>query len=109
MKSPARTAHRKNNHFMRVIALGRLIYGMILLGAGVAVFNLLGKNLGAEMLRLINQWHLDAHLYYVHWLLQKVATVSNGLLLLLAMGNFLYSVLAFTEAVGLVFGKRWAY
>ena len=84
-----RTAHRKSNHFLRVIALGRLIYGLILLVTGVAVFNLLGKNLGAEMLRLINQWHLDAHLYYVHWWLQKISTVSHSLLLLLAIGNLL--------------------
>lgn len=99
----------KLNHFMRVIALGRLIYGLILLGAGLAIFNVIGKNLTSEMLRLIDHWHIDSHLYYLHWLLQKVSTVSQGLLILLAVGNFLYAALAFVEAAGLIFGKRWAY
>ena len=94
---------------MRLISLGRLVYGLILLGAGIAIFNLLGKNLSDEMLRLINQWHIDTHLHYIHWLLQKVSTVSQGLLVLLIIGNFLYAALAFLEAAGLVFGKRWAY
>jgi uncharacterized membrane protein (DUF2068 family) len=94
---------------MRLISLGRLIYGLILLGTGVAVFNLLGKNLGAEMLRLINQWHIGSYLYYVHWLVQKVSTVSQGMLILLAIGNFLYAALAFVESAGLILGKRWAY
>jgi uncharacterized membrane protein (DUF2068 family) len=61
------------------------------------------------MLRLINEWRIDEHLYYVHWLLQKVSTVSQGTLVLLAIGNLLYSALAFMEAAGLVLGKRWAY
>jgi uncharacterized membrane protein (DUF2068 family) len=70
---------------------------------------LLGKNIGVEMLRLINQWQINSHLYYVHWLLQKVSTVSQGMLVLLAVGNFLYAVLAFIEAGGLLLGKRWTY
>jgi uncharacterized membrane protein (DUF2068 family) len=109
MKPKAKPPRNKSNHFMRIIALGRLVYGLILLGAGFAIFNLLGKNLAAEMLRLLNQWHIEAHLYYVHWLLQKVSTVNQGWLVLFAIGNFLYSALAFIEAIGLVMGKRWAY
>ena len=109
MKSKVEPSRNTVNHFMRVIAVGRLLYGLILLAAGFAIFNLIGKNLAAEMLRLIDTWHIDSYLYYIHWLLQKVSTVSQGLLILLAVGNFLYSVLAFVEAAGLVLGKRWAY
>ncbi len=87
--------YRQSNHFMGVIALGRFIYCIVLLGIGPAVFNLIGKNLAVELLRLITNWHLDAHLYYVHWLLQKVAGVSHGLLFLLAIMNFFYAALAF--------------
>lgn len=109
MKSKAKSVGNKTNHFMRVISLGRLVYGLILFVTGVAVFNLLGKNLGVEMVRLINKWQIDSHLFYVHWLLQKVSTVSEELLVLLAVGNFLYAALAFIEAGGLIMGKRWAY
>jgi uncharacterized membrane protein (DUF2068 family) len=94
---------------MRVIAAGRLIYGLILFGAGLAIFDLIEKNLTAELLSLINRWHIDSHLYYVHWLLQKAPDLSHGLLVLLTVANFFYAGLAFIEAAGLWLGKRWAY
>ena len=94
---------------MRVIALGRFIYGLILLTAGVAIFNLLGKNVSAELSEWMTRWGIDAHLYYIHWLLQKAATVSQPLLLLLTCADFFYAVLAFVESAGLVLGKHWAY
>jgi uncharacterized membrane protein (DUF2068 family) len=109
LKSRAKTLQNKGNHFMRVIALGRFIYGLVLLVAGLAISNLLGKNLSAELLGLMSKCHIDTHLYYVHWLLQKVSTVSHNLLILLTVANFFYAALAFVESAGLKFGKRWAY
>jgi uncharacterized membrane protein (DUF2068 family) len=109
LKSELPSEHHRSNHFMRVIALGRLIYGIVLLGVGLAVFNVIGKNLAAGLLKLITRWHLDAHLYYVHWLLQKVAGLNHGLLVLLAVVNFFYAALAFAETGGLLLGRRWAY
>jgi uncharacterized membrane protein (DUF2068 family) len=94
---------------MRVIALGRFIYGVILLAAGFTIFNLLGKNLSAELLGLINKWQIDAHLYFIHWLLQTASTISQRLLILLTIADFFYAALAFLETAGLVIGKRWAY
>jgi uncharacterized membrane protein (DUF2068 family) len=99
----------KFSRFLRVITLGRLLYGLILLGAGLAIFKVIGKNPTSGMLRLIDQWHIDSHFYYIHWLLQKVSMLSRGLLSLLAVENFSYSVLAFVEAAALVLRKRWAY
>lgn len=94
---------------MRVIALGRFIYGLILAAAGVVIFNLLGKNLSAELSEWMTKWGLDAHVYYLHWLLQKASTVTQPLLLLLTGANFFYAVLAFVESAGLVLGRHWAY
>jgi uncharacterized membrane protein (DUF2068 family) len=95
--------------WMLLIAMGRLGYGIILLVVGVAIFNLIGKNLGSELSGLISRWHLDSHVYYVHWLLQKVSNVSPRLLMVLLAGNFIYAALAFIEAAGLGMGRRWAY
>jgi uncharacterized membrane protein (DUF2068 family) len=94
---------------MLLIAVGRLGYGIILLVVGVAIFNLIGKNLGSELSGLISRWHLGSHVYYVHWLLQKVSNVSPRLLMVLLAGNFIYAALAFIEAAGLGMGRRWAY
>jgi len=94
---------------MRVIALGRFIYGLILVAAGLAIFNLLGKNPSAELSEWMSKWHFDTHLYYVHWLLQKASTLSQPLLILLTVANFFYAALAFVESAGLTFGKHWAY
>ncbi len=101
--------YKRSNHFMRVIAVGRFIYGIVLLGLGLTIFNLIGKNLADELLALINKLHISSHLYYVHWLLQKVATVSTGFLILITIVNFFYAGLAFVESLGLAFGKRWCY
>jgi uncharacterized membrane protein (DUF2068 family) len=109
LKSKVKPLRDESNHFLRVIALGRFIYGSILLAAGLAISSLLGKNLSAELLRLMTKWHIDTHLYYVHWLFQKVSSVSHTLLILLAVANCFYAALAFIESAGLIFGKRWAY
>ena len=109
LKSKGNPLQAKSNHFMRVIAVGRLIYGLMLLVAGLTIFNLGGKNLSAELSRFLTKWHFDAHVHYIHWLLQKAATISPSLLFLLTVANFLYAALAFIESAGLIFGKRWAY
>jgi uncharacterized membrane protein (DUF2068 family) len=109
LTSKVEPLRKKSNHFMRVIAIGRFVYGLVLLAAGLAIFNLLGKNLSAELSGLLTKWHVDTHLYYVHWLLQKASTISPALLILLTVGNFLYAALAFIESAGLIFGMRWAY
>ena len=94
---------------MRVIALGRFLYGIVLLGLGLTIFNLIGKNLADELLALVNKLHISSHVYYVHWLLQKISTVSVGFLVLITVVNFFYAALAFVEALGLTLGKRWCY
>jgi uncharacterized membrane protein (DUF2068 family) len=109
LKSQSQHQQRPASRWMKVIAAGRFVYGAVLLAAGLTIFNLIGKNLAVEILNLIKACHLDTHVYYVHWLLQKVGSISHGLLVLLAVANFFYAALAFTEGTGLLFGKRWAY
>jgi len=94
---------------MLLISISRFIYGLVLLVAGIAIFNLIGKNLSSELSSLIQRWHLGGHVYYVHWLMQKTSTVSQTLLWILAVGNLFYAALAFVEAGGLAFTQRWAY
>jgi uncharacterized membrane protein (DUF2068 family) len=96
-------------HFMRVIAVGRFIYGLILLALGLTIFNLMGKNLAPDLLKLVQRLHIDSHLYYIHWLMQKISSVDHALLVLITIMNFFYALLAFVEALGLLFEKRWAY
>jgi hypothetical protein len=114
LKSELPAEPHRSNHFMRIIALGRLIYGIVLLGVGLAVFDLIGKNLTAEILKLITRWHIETHVYYVHWLLQKVSGINHGLLILLAFTNFfmprwlLLKPAAFSwESAGLIGWSFW--
>lgn len=94
---------------MMLIAISRLIYGLVLLAAGIAIFNLIGKDLSSGLSDILHRWHIGRHLYYVHWLMQKTATISQTLLWILTVGNFVYAGLAFIEAGGLAFAQRWAY
>jgi uncharacterized membrane protein (DUF2068 family) len=109
LKTTFQPQRRRGDAWMRLVAVGRFVYGLILLAVGLTTFNLIGKNLTTELSKLINRWHLDAHLVYVHWLMKKIPDVSHGLLVLLTVVTFFYAALAFTEGAGLVAGKRWAY
>jgi uncharacterized membrane protein (DUF2068 family) len=109
IKSNLQPQRHKGDGWMRLVAAGRFLYGFILLAVGLTIFNLIGKNLSAEFLKLIAKWHIDAHLFYVHWLLQKISTVNDGFLVLLTVGNFIYAALAFIEGAGLLCDKRWAF
>jgi uncharacterized membrane protein (DUF2068 family) len=109
LKSEVNPMEKGGGRWMLLIAMGRLGYGVILLMVGVAIFNLIGKNLDSELSGLISRWHLGSHIYYVHWLLQKASNVSPELLMVLMAGNFIYAALAFIEAAGLGMGRRWAY
>jgi uncharacterized membrane protein (DUF2068 family) len=109
LKSEVNPVEKSGGRWMLLIAMGRLGYGIILLLVGVAILNLIGKNLDSELSGLISRWHLGSHIYYVHWLLQKASNVSPELLMVLMAGNFIYAALAFIEAAGLAMGRRWAY
>jgi uncharacterized membrane protein (DUF2068 family) len=99
----------KSSHWMMLISFSRFIYGLVLLAAGIAIFNLIGKNLSSEVSSLVDHWNIGRHFYFVHWLMQKASIISEKLLWILAVGNFAYAALAFVEATGLAFGQRWAY
>jgi uncharacterized membrane protein (DUF2068 family) len=109
LKSKVPPQRRQDVGWTRLVAAARFMYGLILFAVGLTIFNLIGKNLSAEFLKLIAQWHIDSHLFYVHWLLQQISSVGDGLLVLLMVGNFFYAALAFIEGAGLLHGRRWAY
>src|ERR1700761_3988215 len=100
--------NRYRNKGSLLIAAGKFLYGVVLVMVGLSVFKLVGENLSAGLSRLINHWHIDAHLFYVNWLQNKVAHISNHQLVLLAVANFVYAALSFIEATGLAWQRRWA-
>ncbi|HEY4417237.1 MAG TPA: DUF2127 domain-containing protein [Verrucomicrobiae bacterium] len=108
LKPTALPSRPSRDHGSWLIAAGKFMYGLILVAAGLSIFNLIGKSLSAELWRLVNFWHIDSHLYYVNWLLHKAAQINDHQLWLLALANFVYATLSFIEAVGLARGKRWA-
>jgi uncharacterized membrane protein (DUF2068 family) len=109
LKTTFQPQRRRGDGWMRLVAVGRFIYGVVLLAAGLTIFILIGKDLTAGLSKLINKWHLDAHLVYIHWLMKRIPDVSHGLLVLLTVMTFFYAALAFIEGLGLMAGKRWAY
>jgi uncharacterized membrane protein (DUF2068 family) len=103
--SPARSKHDK---ILWLIGSGKIFYGMLLLGVGIGAFNLIGKNLSAELWRLTERWNIDFHNHYVQLLFQKADELDGRRLLFLTVMTFGYAALFFIEGIGLILGKYWA-
>ena len=99
---------RKRDKWAGLIAASRILYGLLLVFAGIAAFNLIGKNLSAGLLRFITGWHFDLHSAWIRWLLHKVSSVSAVQLTLVGVATFFYAGLSLVEGVGLAMEKRWA-
>lgn len=109
MNSIAKKKRKPHNKWLWLIAVGKLFYGLLLIATGVAALNLVGKNLAASILHLINHWGLNYHSYYIRWLLHEVSNVDTEQLMLLSIGSFFYAILSFIEGGGLMVQKMWAH
>jgi uncharacterized membrane protein (DUF2068 family) len=104
----ARQKRRKHDKFLWLIAAGKIFYGLVLLAAGIGAFNLIGKNLSAELWHLIQTWNIDFHNRYIQMLLRKVSAVDGQKLYFLTIVTFAYAAVFFVEGIGLILDKYWA-
>ena len=103
-----RKKRRKPDKILWLIGAGKIFYGLLLLGVGVGVFNLIGKNLSVELWQWTEYWNIDFHNHYIQFLFRKANEMDGHKLLFLATMTFGYAALFFIEGIGLILGKYWA-
>jgi uncharacterized membrane protein (DUF2068 family) len=99
---------RKHDKILWLIGAGKIFYGLILLAVGIGAFNLIDKNVSAELWHLIQGWNVDFHNRYIQMLLRKVSAVDGQKLYFLTIVTFAYAAVFFVEGIGLIFDKYWA-
>jgi uncharacterized membrane protein (DUF2068 family) len=107
---PAILRQPKRVRFLKLIAIFKILQGVLLLALGFSLFFLNSRTLWLEQ---ISNWAdeelLLHHSRAVMYLLNKLQdALAEGQLRATALLAFFYSAILFTEGIGVYFQKRWA-
>jgi uncharacterized membrane protein (DUF2068 family) len=94
--------------WLTLIAVSKLLKGLLLLGAALGFLRLLNGDLHANLQKTIEYLSVDPNNHFFKKIFSKLTTMSPNRIKVLGLGTFFYSLLFLTEGVGLLFQKRWA-
>jgi uncharacterized membrane protein (DUF2068 family) len=97
-----------DNWVIRLIALFKLLKGVLLIAVGMGALHLLHKDLASVVEHWVALLGLDPGNRYVDRALQKVGNLTPNQIKRFGVGSFIYAGLFLTEGVGLWLLKRWA-
>ncbi len=103
-----RAKSRSGGRGLLVIAIFKLIQGVLLMVIAVGVLHLLHRDVRHAVVQIINLVRVDPENRYVAALLAKLGLVDDRHLKELGGLAAIYGALFLTEGVGLLFRKRWA-
>jgi uncharacterized membrane protein (DUF2068 family) len=108
-EAPSKNASaREGARTLLVIALFKLIKGLLLLAVAVGAFRLLHRDVADTVMHWINLLRVDPDNRLIHRLLTHVLWASPNQLRALSVGTFVFAGLYLTEGIGLLLRKRWA-
>ncbi|HUO08251.1 MAG TPA: DUF2127 domain-containing protein [Phycisphaerae bacterium] len=95
---------------IRLIAVFKFLKAASLLIVGVIILRMIRSNhsMHETLLNFVNDLRLDENNHFIHGLLEKTLGIGIKTLRLLSTGTLIYSILFFTEGVGLWFDQGWA-
>jgi len=96
------------DRWLLLIAVFKLIKGILLVAAGIGALRLLHRDVADLVERWIDVLRVDPDNRLVHSVLVKVLTVNDRSLKEISAGTFAYAALFLTEGTGLLLRKRWA-
>ena len=107
-KSKPSRSHSSGRKGLWLIAIFKLLKGLILLAVGIGALSLLHENVAAQVAGWIAVLGVDPNNYYIHKFIRTLWTVDDARLEAISAGTFFYSALMLTEGVGLALHKKWA-
>jgi uncharacterized membrane protein (DUF2068 family) len=105
-KRPARP--RKGTAALVLIALFKLLKGILLIAAGIGALKLLHKDVFETVSHWVDILRVDPDNRFIHGLISRVLSISPKQLQAASVGTFVYAALLLTEGTGLLLRKRWA-
>jgi uncharacterized membrane protein (DUF2068 family) len=100
--------HKRKSGTIRLIGGFRLLKGVLLLVLGLGLLKYLHRDIGEEIQKWLQYWHVDPENQYFQSVISKVAGINGDKLMLASVGSVFYAVLFLIEGVGLLLLKRWA-
>jgi uncharacterized membrane protein (DUF2068 family) len=104
----APVAERKGTTTLMLIAVFKLVKGLLLIAAGVGAFKLINRNVEDAVEHWVTVLRVDPDNVLIHNLITRVLAVSPNQLKALGVGTFVYAGLLLTEGTGLLLRKGWA-
>ena len=91
-----------------LIALFKLLKGILLVAAGVGALKLLHKDVFETVSHWADILRVDPDNGFIHGLISRVLSISPNQLKAASVGTFVYAALLLTEGTALLLRKRWA-
>ena len=101
-------AVRKTTAALLLIALFKLIKGILLLAVGIGALKLLHRDVAQTVAHWVEILRVDPDNRLIHKLLSRLLSVTPAQLRAASARTFVYAGLLLTEGLGLLFRKRWA-
>ena len=98
----------KSSATLLLIALFKLVKGLLLLAVGIGAVKLLHRDVEQTVTHWVEILRVDPDNRLIHSLLARVFSLRPGQLRAASVGTFIYAGLLLTEGVGLLLRKRWA-
>lgn len=105
-ETPAR--ERRHQPGVRLIAVFKLVKGMLLLAIGVGALSLVHRDVAVTVAHWVKFLRADPENRLVHLMMTKLDLANDRTLRAIGAGTFFYAGLLLTEGFGLLFEKTWA-
>src|SRR5262249_44406713 len=93
---------------LRLIALFKLLKGLLLGAVGLAALRLLHADVAGLVTVWADRLNIDPQNRYLGDVLARLTSLDARALVIVAMGSFAYASLLTTEGIGLWLKRRWA-
>jgi uncharacterized membrane protein (DUF2068 family) len=94
---------------LRLIAIYKLLHGLVFIAIGLGLFKLKGHNVPEFLMTyVIEPFHFSPENRMVAWVLDEADTLTSHKLGLLGYAAFFYAILFLIEGTGLYLRKHWA-
>jgi uncharacterized membrane protein (DUF2068 family) len=101
-------AHERGDKLILLIAVFKLLKGLLLIALGIGALSLIHKDVAAVAERWINLLRVDPDNRHIQKLLLRLSFVDEHKLKEIGAGTFIYASLFLIEGGGLLFRKLWA-
>ena len=108
LTAPTKAKRGESATTLLLIAVFKLIKGILLIAVGVGALKLLHRDIAGTIGHWIDVLRVDPDNRFVHAALGRILGVSQNQLKALSLGTFIYAGLLVTEGTGLLLRKRWA-